>query len=112
MDQGQCFTNSCPAKSLTKLFKTDFYKPNDVIVPGGFRVSNLFGTRDEAWHDKVIRPVKSLWQMTRALDMEPQIDITLNDWLETLDRKFVLGKCAGRSFDIANWVPYCECQTQ
>ena len=75
----------------------------------GHRVSNVFGTRDEVWHDKVMRPVKQLWQMTRALDMEPQIDITINEWFDALDRNFAVGQNAGKSFDIGNWVPYCKC---
>lgn len=75
----------------------------------GHRISNVFGTRDEKWHDKVIRPVKGLYTMTRALDMEPHMDVTIDEWFEALDQRFAIGKNAGTSFDIGDWVPYCEC---
>lgn len=80
---------------------------NDSFVEGK-RQSNLFGMRDESIHDKVMRPVKGLYTMTRALDMEPHIDTTINEWFEALDDRFAVGKNAGKSFDIGNWVPYCE----
>ncbi|KAK5110424.1 hypothetical protein LTR62_005775 [Meristemomyces frigidus] len=72
--------------------KSPMYRPNDVLV-GHQRLSNLFNTQDNAWHDKAIKPIRTFWSMSKVLDIEPYIDETLKFLVSKLDQKFVqLGK--------------------
>ncbi|TVY47545.1 Cytochrome P450 monooxygenase [Lachnellula occidentalis] len=74
--------------------KSDMYRPNDVLI-NGVRLSNLFNTQDNDWHDTYMNPIRSLWTMTKVLDMESLIDETLNRFTTKLGAKFadVGNKC-------------------
>lgn len=81
------------------------YSVNDVIVSGK-RVSNLFGTTDEKWHATVIRPVKSLYSMTKVQDVEHCVDAVINLYLEKPQERFV---STGKPCDMADYILYCKC---
>lgn len=82
------------------------YSVNDVMV-NGTRVSNLFSTRDETWHSTIIRPVKSLYSMTRVQDAEHSVDTAIQLYFEKLQERFV---STGRPCDMADYMLYCGSQ--
>lgn len=83
------------------------YRPNDVLIEG-HRLSNLFNTQDEVWHDQNIRPIRGLWGMTKVLEYEPLIDETLNKFVEKLAAKFVDGENAGTVCPADEWIGFCK----
>ncbi|KAJ5203779.1 cytochrome P450 [Penicillium cinerascens] len=68
--------------------KSNMYNVNDVIV-SGTRFKNLFSNQDEKWHSTFIRPVKSLYSMSKVQDVEHNVDITIELLLEKLRERFV-----------------------
>ncbi|KAK5124830.1 hypothetical protein LTR08_005590 [Meristemomyces frigidus] len=68
--------------------KSEMYRPNDVLM-GKQRLSNIFNTQDNAWHDKAIRPIRGFWSMSKVLDVEPLVDETLKLLTDKLDQRFV-----------------------
>lgn len=83
------------------------YKPNDVLM-NGTRMSNLFNTQDNAWHDKYMKPIRGLWTMTKALDLEPLIDETIQKFTSKLDAKFVNGSDGSKTCMMDDWLGFCE----
>ncbi|KAL3491635.1 cytochrome P450 [Aspergillus germanicus] len=67
--------------------KSEAYRPNDVLL-NGQRMSNLFNTQDENWHNQNILPIRNLWRMTKVLEYEPLIDETLKKFVDKLSAKF------------------------
>ena len=84
----------------------DFYMPNDVLV-NGIRVSNLFSTRDEQFHNTAVKPVRGLYSMTTSTSLEPHVDRMLELFTHTLDERFENGK---KAVDMADYLPFCEYQ--
>lgn len=80
------------------------YFPNDVVV-AGVRYNNLFSTRDEKWHSTFVRPVKSLYSMSKVQDMEPGLDVTINLFFEKLRERFVQ---TGNLCDMSEYLNFCE----
>ncbi|KAL2850986.1 cytochrome P450 [Aspergillus pseudodeflectus] len=70
--------------------KSEAYRPNDVLL-NGQRMSNLFNTQDENWHNQNILPIRNLWRMTKVLEYEPLIDETLKKFVDKLSAKFGRG---------------------
>ncbi|EYE94002.1 cytochrome P450 [Aspergillus ruber CBS 135680] len=68
--------------------KSDFYTVNDARVHG-MRVPNVFSSTDEKWHSMVLRPIRQAYSMTQVLDMEPQIEVTIDLLCQKLDERFV-----------------------
>ncbi|KAJ5907895.1 hypothetical protein N7495_000577 [Penicillium taxi] len=85
--------------------KSDMYRPNDVLIQG-HRMSNLFNTQDEDWHDKNIRPIRGLWTMTKVLEYEPLIDETLIKFVDKLALRFVDGENAGKVCPMDEWIGF------
>ncbi|KAJ6063912.1 hypothetical protein N7499_012592 [Penicillium canescens] len=85
--------------------KSDMYRPNDVLLQG-HRISNLFNTQDEDWHNQNIRPIRSLWTMIKVLEYEPLIDETLNKFVDKLALKFVDGNSAGKVCPADEWIGF------
>ena len=81
--------------------------PNDVMV-GNTRVSNLFSTRNEDWHNTSIKPIRGLYNMTRALDNEVHVNKVLDEFLGILDERFARGGNSGNEVDMADYIPYCK----
>lgn len=82
------------------------YKVNDVIM-NGTRISNLFSTLDENWHTAKIKPIKSLYSMSRVLDVECGVDKSINAFTKKLQELFIDGPQPAVC-DIGDWMLYCE----
>jgi hypothetical protein len=82
------------------------YRPNDVLI-NGMRLSNIFNTQDNDWHDKYMKPIRGLWTMTKVLEMEPLIDETLSKFTDKLGAKFVDGPKPGTTCMMDDWLAYC-----
>lgn len=86
--------------------QSDMYAVNDVIVQGR-RYANLFSTRDEEWHGKILRPVRSLYAMSSVSVFEPALDHVIKGCFKQLERRY-MGSNAGRaSFDASVWMDFC-----
>lgn len=83
------------------------YRPNDVLLEG-HRLSNLFNSQDEEWHDQNIRPIRGLWSMTKVLEYEPLIDETLTKFVDKLALRFVDGENAGKVCPADEWIGFCR----
>lgn len=83
------------------------YRPNDVLIEG-HRLSNLFNSQDEEWHDQNIRPIRGLWSMTKVLEYEPLIDETLTKFVDKLALRFVDGENAGKVCPADEWIGFCK----
>lgn len=92
-------TNNCS--------KSDMYRPNDVLIEG-HRLSNLFNSQDEDWHNQNIRPIRGLWSMTKVLEYEPLIDETINKFVDKLALRFVDGENANKICPADEWIGFCE----
>lgn len=82
------------------------HKVNDVMV-NGTRVSNLFSSRDEHWHTTTIRPIKSLYSMSRVIDVEYGVDKSIKAYTNKLQEKFIDGPQPAVC-DMSDWMLYCE----
>ena len=80
--------------------------PNDTMV-NGQRLSNLFGTRDEDWHSMAIKPIRGLYNMTKALDVEVHVDRILELFAHVLEERFVKGSNGANPVDMAEYIPFC-----
>ncbi|KAJ5635329.1 uncharacterized protein N7484_008642 [Penicillium longicatenatum] len=85
--------------------KSDMYRPNDVLIEG-HRLSNLFNSQDEEWHDRNIRPIRGLWSMTKVLEYEPLIDETLTKFVDKLALRFVDGENADKVCPADEWIGF------
>ncbi|KIX02572.1 uncharacterized protein Z518_08513 [Rhinocladiella mackenziei CBS 650.93] len=85
--------------------KSHMYNPNDVMV-NGVRVSNIFGTTNEEWHTKAVRPIRQLYTMTNVRDFESLLDPVIARFTRTLEERFMDGENAGKPFDASEWVNY------
>ncbi|KAJ5921118.1 hypothetical protein N7466_009444 [Penicillium verhagenii] len=92
----QVFTTKSP------WLKSDMYNVNDVVV-GGMRLKNLFSNQDEKWHSTYIRPIKSLYSMSRVQDVEQNVDITINLLLDKLRTHFVR---TGKPCEMTDWINF------
>ncbi|KAL3470530.1 cytochrome P450 [Aspergillus californicus] len=81
--------------------KSDSYRPNDVLLDG-HRMSNLFNTADEDWHNQNILPIRNLWRMTKVLEYEPLIDETLKKFVDKLGARFAKGQVC----PVDDWIGY------
>lgn len=80
------------------------YRPNDVLI-NGHRLSNIFNSQDEHWHNKYLRPIRNLWSINKVLEYEPLIDETLNKFVEKLGAKFADAKTVCPADD---WLGFCK----
>lgn len=92
---------------LTKHNQSDMYRPNDVRL-NGKRLSNLFNTQDNDWHDKYINPIRKLWTMTALLKMEPLIDDTLSKLTDKLSANFADEPNTGKTCMMDDWLAFCK----
>ncbi|KAI0014620.1 benzoate 4-monooxygenase cytochrome P450 [Xylariomycetidae sp. FL0641] len=68
--------------------KSEMYGPHDILVDGK-RWSDIFNTTDEEWHAKMIKPIRSLYTMSRVQDVESYVDDTLRNLMDKLDTRYV-----------------------
>lgn len=81
------------------------YRPNDVLM-NGQRISNVFNTQDNAWHDKFMKPIRGLWTMTKVLEVESLIDETLNQFTSKLSERFASSD-EKKVCMMDDWLGYC-----
>jgi hypothetical protein len=79
------------------------YNVNDAIV-SGTRYKNLFSNQDEKWHSTFIRPIKNLYSMSKVQDVEHQVDITIELFLDKLRERFV---CPGKPCEMSEYINFC-----
>lgn len=92
---------------LTIFDQSKMYRPNDVLI-NGMRISNIFDTQDNHWHDKYMKPIRGLWTMTKVLEMESLIDETLSKFISKLGSKFAEGSNAGKVCMMDEGLGYCK----
>lgn len=90
--------------------QSDFYAVNDAVQDGHI-IENVFGTRSNAYHAKYMRPIQQLYSVASILSMEHLIDRTIESLCEQLEARFVDGRDAGKTCDIAEWIGYCKLDT-
>lgn len=74
----------------TAFVKSDFYSAQDVMLPGGKVIQNVFGVRDKNVHRGMIAPIHSFYtSFPRMLALQPRIDETLTYFCGLLDERFV-----------------------
>ncbi|KAF1810526.1 putative cytochrome P450 [Eremomyces bilateralis CBS 781.70] len=71
--------------SKTPWIKSDMYASNDVVVDGVV-TSNLFNTTDQAWHTKMVKPLRNIGTVTKTLAFEPAVDETIEIFCSKLDQ--------------------------
>ncbi|KAF9640790.1 putative benzoate 4-monooxygenase cytochrome p450 protein [Lasiodiplodia theobromae] len=79
--------------------KSDFYAGNDVMQ-GNQRVCTLFGTRDNALHQKLRAPVQKYYKVSTLLKLEHRVDGVIRDFCSKLEERFLQ---KGKACDIAEW---------
>lgn len=79
---------------------------NDVLI-NGKRLANVFNTRDLAWHSQQIKPISKFFSMSRLMDIEPLLDVTINMLTSKLDEKFVDGPSKGKVCMMDDWLGWC-----
>ncbi|KAK2766963.1 hypothetical protein FQN54_006279 [Arachnomyces sp. PD_36] len=84
--------------------KSDMHKVNDVVI-NGVRLSNFFSTRDEHWHATAIKPIKSLYSMSRVTDVEYGVDKSIRAYTKKLQEKFIDGP-KPEVCDMSDWMLY------
>lgn len=72
---------------------------------GGMRTLNLFSAQDENWHAKYARPSKGIYTMTRVLELEPGVDMTIRLFLDKMRERFV---SPGQPCEMSDYVNFCE----
>ncbi|KAJ5750360.1 hypothetical protein N7533_007388 [Penicillium manginii] len=82
--------------------KSSMYNVNDVVI-GGVRLSNLFSSQDEKWHSTFIRPVKSMYSMSRVQEVESTMDVTIKLLFDKLRAKFV---GTGQTCEMSDWINF------
>lgn len=87
--------------------QSDFYTINDAVQDGQV-IQNVFGTRSNVFHSRYMRPIQKLYSMNNMISMEGLIDKTIRSLCEQIENRFVEGKNAGKTCDIADWVAFCN----
>ncbi|KAK2602592.1 hypothetical protein N8I77_009110 [Diaporthe amygdali] len=85
--------------------KSDFYTVNDAVQDGQV-IQNVFGTRSNSFHSRYMRPIQKLYSMNSMLSMEGLVDKTIRSLCEQIENRFIDGKNAGKTCDIADWVSF------
>ena len=67
--------------------KSEFYSAGDVVTQGK-RVQSQFTTRNEDWHNYLVRPIKTAYSLSSVLKFEPRVDATLDYFVEKLKREY------------------------
>ncbi|TGO64180.1 hypothetical protein BCON_0008g00270 [Botryotinia convoluta] len=49
-----------------------------------YATKNAWLKADPLWHEKYVKPIRSLWTMTKVLDIEPLVDETLGIFIDKL----------------------------
>lgn len=74
-------------------------------MQGDQRVCTLFGTRDNALHQKLRAPVQKYYKVSTLLKLEHRVDGVIRDFCSKLEERFLQ---KGRACDIAEWFLFCK----
>lgn len=70
--------------------KSDFYSAQDVMLPGGKVIQNVFGVRDKEVHHGMIKPIRAYYTSFQSmLGLQPRIDETLTYFCHWMEERFV-----------------------
>ncbi|KAI9666865.1 MAG: hypothetical protein M1831_001370 [Alyxoria varia] len=72
--------------------KSNFYQANDIQIAKGVWIQTGFSTRDEIYHDNLVRPIRSVFAMSNILKYEGQVDKTIMTLIERLGQNCVSTK--------------------
>lgn len=88
--------------------QSDYYKSSSAFLDGRV-VHHIFSTDDERQHMMEKRPIAKFYSPTGVLAIEPQVDKTILQFLDELDRRFAVegAEGFGKPFDLGEWVSYC-----
>lgn len=67
--------------------KSEFYSAGDTISQGK-KTQTLFTTRNEEWHDYLVRPIRSSYSLSSVLRFEQLVDKTLDYLVQQLRAKY------------------------
>lgn len=88
-----CISVSDPAmiktiySTKTPFNKSEFYSAGDTLSQGK-KIQTQFTTRNEQWHDYVVRPIRGAYSLTNILRFESLLDSTLDYFVEKLKRQY------------------------
>ncbi|GAB7365952.1 hypothetical protein MBLNU230_g7280t1 [Neophaeotheca triangularis] len=78
--------------------KSDFYSAQDVMLPGGKVIQNVFGVRNKETHRGMVAPIHAFYNShPRMLALQPRIDETLTYFCGLLEERFVK---TGKTMDL------------
>lgn len=78
------------------------YSSNDVVV-NGVVTSNIFATKDQEWHTKMIKPIRNMSTVTKTLAFEPGVDETIDKFCSQMDRM----ASDGTIVPLEKWLLWC-----
>ena len=67
--------------------KSEFYSAGDAVSPGK-RVQTTFTTRDEDWHEYIVRPIKNQYSLTSVVRFEDRVDSTIDHLIGKLKSNY------------------------
>jgi hypothetical protein len=83
--------------------QSDMYASSDVYV-NGVKTSNVFATSDQAWHNKMIKPLRNMGTITKTLaNCEGAVDETISLFCAQMDKIAREGATA----KMEKWLLYC-----
>ncbi|CAM1511888.1 Fc.00g094010.m01.CDS01 [Cosmosporella sp. VM-42] len=86
--------------------KSDFYEVGDAIS-NGQRIENVFSTRSNEFHGRYMKPYQKYFSMNTILEKEHLVDKMVLSLCQQLENRFVDGRNAGKTADLADWIEYC-----
>lgn len=93
---------------LTDLWlQTDFYEVADAESQGQ-RLENVFSTRSNVFHGKYMKPYQKYFNIGTILGKEHLLDNMIRSLCEQLETRFVDGRNAGKTAELADWIEYSE----
>jgi hypothetical protein len=88
-----------------KWIKSDFYKNSSSIIDGKITY-HMFSEVDATKHALIKRPVVRHYSVPAVLVMEPLMDATIKEFIDTLQARYVEPK---KTCQFGEWLSYCEC---
>ena len=71
-------------------------------------MEHIFSTRSNQFHLAQLTPIQKFYSIQGVLAYENLVDRAMLLLCEQLENRFVNGANAAKTFDIADWISYCE----
>ena len=71
-------------------------------------MEHIFSTRSNQFHLAQLTPIQKFYSLQGVLAYENLVDRAMLLLCEQLETRFVDGANAAKTFDIADWISYCE----